>query len=244
MECQSFLGDPCVSYLWICDETEDCLDGVDEQSCVQGVPKHCFFTCRNDVTCLPTRQLGDGHQDCPDGEDERISDIEDALRRRWGSCSNNCSSVHGNASCVPDAFSCDGDADCLEKEDEQDCEIDASDETEQDTDRGTELCSTFTCHFAGIADPICLPSHQICDGYPDCALGEDEQGCGHADGLSTQTTNNQEPHDGPTAEPTAQGSFEDQTAEGSNENHGSKGHAMGWMVAAAMGGQILYRLAF
>eukprot|EP00058_Branchiostoma_floridae_P011080 XP_002596568.1 hypothetical protein BRAFLDRAFT_98316 [Branchiostoma floridae] len=185
MECPTGLGDPCIRTSWICDEIEDCEDRKDEQGCVQGVPKHCFFTCRNNVTCLPSRQLGDGHQDCPYGEDERSSDVEDAIGRRWGSCSFNCLSVYGNASCVPDAFSCDSDADCLGKEDEQDCEVAAPVEDLE----GRKGCLTFLCDPPGDAlEPLCVPHHWICDGYPNCVSGEDEQGCGHADGVSTQTS--------------------------------------------------------
>ncbi|CAH1265085.1 SORL1 [Branchiostoma lanceolatum] len=173
MECPTGSGDPCIPSEWICDELEDCLDGRDERGCVRGVPKHCFFTCRNNVTCLPTRQLGDGHPDCPYGEDERPSDIKEALGEKWGSCIFNCRSTYGDASCVPDAFSCDGDADWLEEEDEQGCGGVAP---------TAEDCPTFYCGLSGSPDPYCVQSHLICDGYPDCAAGEDEQACGNVDG--------------------------------------------------------------
>eukprot|EP00058_Branchiostoma_floridae_P002326 XP_002587814.1 hypothetical protein BRAFLDRAFT_92263 [Branchiostoma floridae] len=223
MECLTDLSSPCVPSSWICDDIPDCLDGRDEQGCVQGVPKHCFFTCRNNVTCLPSRQLGDGHQDCADGEDERLTDVEHALGLKWGSCSYNCSSVYGNASCVPDAFSCDGDVDCWGAEDEQGCE-----NAEQDAG-GTDGCQTFTCDLPGLLDPICVPPHQICDGYPDCVSGKDEQGCSVTTQTATSSssgqqspaagekvtdtpTRGQETQEGPTTEPTSgQGLFEDKT---------------------------------
>ncbi|CAH1271063.1 F8 [Branchiostoma lanceolatum] len=260
MECLTDFGDTCIPSQWICDDIEDCSDGRDEEGCVQGVPKHCFFTCRNSVTCLPTRQLGDGHQDCTFGEDEGSSDVEDALARRWGSCSYNCSSVYGNAPCVPDAFRCDDEADCLEEEDEE-----AGCDHVGDTG-GTDDCPTLTCDLPASLDPICVPHHQICDGYPDCAAGEDEQGCGNAVGASTQATTTssvslqtaatgkevtrwptwgQEPQDGLTTEPTSgQETFEDQTVGGFRESHGSHDQAIIWMVAAALCGQILYDMIF
>ncbi|XP_066267896.1 low-density lipoprotein receptor 1-like [Branchiostoma lanceolatum] len=235
MECLTVSGDPCIPNGWICDEEiEDCLDGEDEQACVEGVPKHCFFTCRDNVTCLPTRHLGDGHHDCAGGEDERPSDVEEALGRRWASCGYNCASVYGNASCVPDAFSCDGDADCWDEEDEQDC-----------AKGRTRDCLTFFCGLPVSPDlEYCVHHHLICDGYPDCAAGEDEQGCGNADGASTQASTT--PSVGPTAEPTGgQVSFKDQTVTGFYEgNRAAPAPAMAWMVASALCGQILYRLAF
>ncbi|XP_066264353.1 low-density lipoprotein receptor-like [Branchiostoma lanceolatum] len=197
-----------------------------------GVPKHCFFTCRDNVTCLPTSRLGDGLQDCAYGEDENPSDIEEFLGRSWGSCSYACASVYGNASCVPDAFSCDGDADCLEEEDEQGCE----------GERGEVDCPTFYCGLPGSPEPYCVHEHLICDGYPDCAAGEDEQGCGSADGTSHQgsTVTGM----GPTAEPTSgQGSFEEQTVPYAG-SLGPQERAVIWMIVTALGGQILYQLAF
>ncbi|CAH1264626.1 LRP1B [Branchiostoma lanceolatum] len=277
MACPTDSGDPCIPSEWICDGLRDCLDGRDEQGCVKGVPKHCFFTCRNNVTCLPTSQLGDGYRDCSDGEDERPGDIEDALGSMWGSCSYNCSSVYGNASCVPDAFSCDDDADCWEEEDEQGCggvgptagdcptfycglsgSLDpycvhehlvcdgyptcAAGEDEQGCE-GSEVCLTFYCAHPVSQDPTyCVHSHLICDGNPDCAAGEDEQGCGTTEVASTPVRTT--PNFGPTAEPTSgQVSFEDQT-ELDTGSHGSKYQPMIWMTAAALGGHILYRLAF
>ncbi|KAI8513487.1 Low-density lipoprotein receptor domain class A [Branchiostoma belcheri] len=71
MECTTGSDDPCIPHGWICDGFEDCLDQKDEQRCLQGVSKDCFFTCLNNVTCLPTRQLGDGIRDCASGEDEK-----------------------------------------------------------------------------------------------------------------------------------------------------------------------------
>ncbi|CAH1264749.1 VLDLR [Branchiostoma lanceolatum] len=237
MECLTDSVDPCIPRGWICDELNDCLDGKDEEGCVQGVPKHCFFTCRNDVTCLPTNKLGDGHQDCASGEDERPRDVEDALGIKWGSCSFNCRSIYGEASCVPDAFSCDGDADCWEEEDEQGCGGGVTDSNGQADD-----CPTFYCGLPGSPTVLyCVHGHLICDGYPDCAAGEDEQGCGYTDVASSQASTT--PSIGATVGTTSQVSFKDQTGLDTG-SHGSKYQPMIWMTVAALGGQILYRLVF
>ncbi|XP_066294623.1 CD320 antigen-like [Branchiostoma lanceolatum] len=155
-----------------------------------------------------------------------VATVEDTLARRWGSCSYNCSSVYGNAPCVPDAFRCDEEADCLEEEDEEACDYvgDAG---------GTDDCPTFTCDLPATLDPICVPHHQICDGYPDCAAGEDEQGCVNADGLSTQT-----------ATTSSVGQQTAATVGRFQESHGSQDQVMLWMVAAALGVQILYHMIY
>ncbi|CAH1261567.1 LRP1 [Branchiostoma lanceolatum] len=197
MECFTSLDDPCIPHGWVCDGFVDCLDEKDEQRCLQGVSKDCFFSCINNVTCLPTRQLGDGRRDCAFGEDERPDYIEEALRDKWGSCSYNCTSVYGNTSCVPGVFGCDDDADCLEEEDEQRCDGVTSPPSGPGDD-----CPTVACFLPGVPELYCLPTHLVCDGHPDCMSLEDEQGCanGRVEDLQAPTggpTDGQEPTGGP-----------------------------------------------
>ncbi|CAH1248707.1 SORL1 [Branchiostoma lanceolatum] len=224
MQCPTQWGDPCIPDNWICDDLEDCLDGRDEQECVQGVPKNCFFTCRNNVTRLPTPQLGDGHRDCSDGEDERPGDVVDALTRRWGSCGYSCVSIYSNASCIPDAFSCDGDADCAAGEDEQGCgNVDGS---------STQVSTTPS---AGQHNPA------VGQGATSRPTHGQEATIGPLDGqeVTRGLTDVHDPREGPTAESTTgQGPFESHTG-----SRGRQNQAMVWLTVAALGGQILYRLA-
>eukprot|EP00058_Branchiostoma_floridae_P002312 XP_002587800.1 hypothetical protein BRAFLDRAFT_92245 [Branchiostoma floridae] len=148
------------------DEDEEDIGEVKIQGQRKGVPKHCFFTCRTNVTCLPSRHLGDAHKDCADGEDERLTDDGYAME---------CLTDLG-APCVPSSWICDDISDCLDGRDEQGCVQDAG---------GTDGCQTISCDLPGLLDPISVPPHQICDGYPDCVSGEDEQGCSGS--VSTQT---------------------------------------------------------
>eukprot|EP00058_Branchiostoma_floridae_P012500 XP_002597988.1 hypothetical protein BRAFLDRAFT_79780 [Branchiostoma floridae] len=178
-------------YRQACDGREDCSTGKDEADC-DGVPKHCFFTCRHNVTCLPSRQLGDGRQDCAHGEDERPGDVEEAMGREWGSCSYSCPSVYGNASCVPDAFWCDGDADCLGEEDEQGC-------------KGAVL------HGEGRGGGGSTSGQETSSGTTE---GDPEATMGPKDGQDEPMvpTGAQEAQQEPTVGPTrGQGSFEDKT---------------------------------
>ncbi|XP_078616327.1 uncharacterized protein LOC144884732 [Branchiostoma floridae x Branchiostoma japonicum] len=177
--------------------------------------------------------------------------FEGALGHSWHTCNYNCLSVYGNASCVPFAFTCDGDVDCLKEEDEEGCDVELLEDTVR---RG---CLTYFCPLPGQLDPICVPAHQICDGYPDCASGEDEQGCGYTEGepthlsitpsvdpstagvgqeLTGEPIGGQETQEGPTAEPTVGGL--------DVGSHGAQDRAVVWMIAAALGSQILYSLAF
>ncbi|XP_078600496.1 uncharacterized protein LOC144875432 [Branchiostoma floridae x Branchiostoma japonicum] len=252
MECLTGLEDPCIPPGWVCDGIADCLDGKDEHRCLQGVSKDCFFSCLNNLPCLKTQHLGDGHWDCASGEDESPNHVEEALRGRWGTCSHTCSSVYGNTTCVPDAFTCDGDADCLGGGDEQMCDA----VTTAPSHKGPgEYCPTISCFLPGAPDPYCLPTHLICDGHPDCMSEEDEQGCGgnlggyvHApvamvQGPTGGMTGGQEPtaetsgeeptyDNGATTEPS---SFKEQeVADVDASGHGTKGRAIIWMTAAAV----------
>eukprot|EP00058_Branchiostoma_floridae_P014859 XP_002600347.1 hypothetical protein BRAFLDRAFT_66581 [Branchiostoma floridae] len=205
-----------------------------------GVPKHCFFTCRHNVTCLPSRQLGDGRQDCAHGENERPGDVEEALGRKWGSCSYSCPSVYGNASCVPGAFRCDGDADCLGEEDEQSCgDAVTMDDGDGETTNGQEATSWPPSGRATTNRPT--PDQATTSEFTagqDATSGPtgDQDAAGGPTGGRQQET---------TAEPTRGRLFEDNTVgEFHARSRGAQNQAVVWMTAAALGGQVLFRLAF
>ncbi|XP_066283624.1 sortilin-related receptor-like isoform X2 [Branchiostoma lanceolatum] len=231
----------CVNSHLVCDGYPDCATGEDEQRCEGAAPGLCVtFYCAlpgspNPTYCVHSHLVCDGYPDCAAAEDEQgCGGAAPATEL----CLTFYCALPGSPNptyCVHGHLICDGYPDCAAAEDEQGCGGAAP---------ATELCLTFYCALPGSPNPTyCVHGHLVCDGYPDCAAGEDEQECGNAEAVSTQASTT--PSIGPIAEPTSgQGWFVDQTGLYARRSHGSKYQPMIWMTAAALGGQILYRLAF
>ncbi|PAV80072.1 hypothetical protein WR25_25893 [Diploscapter pachys] len=185
----------CIPLDWMCDNTPDCENGMDELGChyLHDCPIGSMI-CRNG-DCVAKKFKCDGEWDCQKGEDEKFCsqiipgekndtsaegkvDTEDdyTLAQKCESPRFLCSS----GQCLTQDAVCDGYADCPEKEDELNCTRrktttgrtvkDAEDDEEMDI-----VCKADTVACAN--KYTCIPSRWICDEEQDCEDGSDEANC-------------------------------------------------------------------
>eukprot|EP00058_Branchiostoma_floridae_P021782 XP_002607272.1 hypothetical protein BRAFLDRAFT_88220 [Branchiostoma floridae] len=161
------------------DGQKDCTDGEDErpgdvEQALTEMWGSCSYNCSSvygNASCVPDAFSCDGDADCLEEEDEQ-------------GCIEHIYIIYNRASL--DGYSsggADGSAG------------DMSTQTSATRTAGTTQnyvetaeCPTFYCGLSSSMEPSCVQDHLICDGQPDCTLGEDEQGCGNADDTPTQAT--------------------------------------------------------
>ncbi|XP_075155748.1 terribly reduced optic lobes isoform X13 [Haematobia irritans] len=184
----------------VCDGTENCPDGEDEEDCGRNEEEYppyekvCSaneFKC--DDRCLPKDYLCNGFTECHDGTDER-----DCPEKECSSSEFKCR----NGMCIDASRRCDGYKDCPDNDDEDercrcaadqfrcrngDCVsgyahcnghrecMDGSDEDDcTDPALPTQRClpSQFRCD-----NGQCITAYGRCNGYVDCADSSDERYC-------------------------------------------------------------------
>lgn len=125
---QCYNGD-CIENAWVCDGSNDCPSGEDEQHC-EHTHASCRdndqFMCRQDGSCVPLSYICNGIKECPDGSDELGCQPEhDTSPPATPSCFVGlfpCDETR----CFPLASYCDGHQDCFDGFDESNCEKNGS----------------------------------------------------------------------------------------------------------------------
>ncbi|XP_011301031.1 sortilin-related receptor [Fopius arisanus] len=172
----------CISRAWQCDGEKDCEDGSDEKDCAKKVCEEWQFTCDTGTEsqmCIYKSWLCDGENDCKDGADEANCTITTAAPPPEILPTDSCNEwmfLCNNNKCVPYWWKCDRVDDCGDQSDELGCNSTNLPEWVPTTDspKPHKLCDQqqFQCY-----DGKCVAAAWVCDGTPDCNLGEDELHC-------------------------------------------------------------------
>lgn len=174
----------CIPSQWRCDSDQDCPDGTDEKNCQNNKCDSWMFSC-GDGHCIYNTWKCDGESDCDNGADElNCTTTTTPIPSVTKAPTNNnlpSDSCHdwmfkcANQKCVPYWWKCDSVNDCGDNSDEFGC---ANTTVQTTTVRPKtpiiEKCSSnqFKCNSG-----ICISRRYVCDGYADCARGEDEESC-------------------------------------------------------------------
>ena len=190
------LNSKCISFSWVCDGEDDCLDSLifpsgtnhsalssdeSEELCGKLDCRNDQFQCNNSnpTHCIPKEWQCDGTPDCKDGSDENHCD---GYTTKTGKECKEDSEFHCNVStngknfCIPLSWVCDGD---------NDCGGDNKNEY-QGNDEDPEVCEELIQNMEGSFGPPCMEDdfrclngrciskHYYCDHDDDCGDGSDE----------------------------------------------------------------------
>uniref|UniRef100_W4VRP1 Sortilin-related receptor n=1 Tax=Corethrella appendiculata TaxID=1370023 RepID=W4VRP1_9DIPT len=185
-KCNSTGTYSCIPNTWRCDGENDCTDSSDEQFCHNKTCDPWMFTCGNSH-CIYKTWHCDGEQDCVDGSDEKnCSTIVDPPKKPGINFlpGDNCHDWMfkcANDKCVPFWWKCDDVNDCGDNSDEIGCANTVGSSTttaapipkhNSTIQKHCNPSNEFQCNNGG-----CISSRYVCDMYPDCAQGEDEDNC-------------------------------------------------------------------
>ena len=159
----------CIPWQYVCNHRIDCPGGLDERLCDrQQCTYGAQFRCRNSATCVALQNVCDGVDDCPLQDDEYFCETYPRKCPLYCICllwesRHLCSNKHFKCPgfyCIPWRFVCNGRWECPGGVDENICDL-------------VGCPGMFKCQNSS----VCVSRSNICDGFNDCILADDEHFC-------------------------------------------------------------------
>nr|AHL26191.1 lipoprotein receptor 2B [Pandalus japonicus] len=157
-------GSYCVMKTWVCDGTNDCMNGEDEANCTE-CPSH-QFQCADKKQCIPRHERCNLDNYCRDGSDE--VDCPSVPQEVSSQCNLTTHFMCKRGSCIERRVLCDGRNNCGDWEDETE-EVCGINECERNNGGCTQSCvDTREDHYCTCDSGYRLVGKYTCEDVDEC----------------------------------------------------------------------------